>query len=78
MNTFNLIVTITVPVIFIAYIVWDLVSHKYTAKTTEMSYAPEIHKINWENMRNTGERLPEDEISSRTQNDVVTYKELFL
>jgi len=76
MNIINIIVT-ALPIIVIAYIVWDLVSHKYTAKPAEMSYDKEIDKINWEKMRNSGIRLPEDEISARTEKDVVTYKELF-
>ena len=88
MNTFNNIILIAVPIIVIGYIVWDLFSHKFTAKLTKMSYSKtakfaevsydkEIDKINWENMRNTGVRLPEDEIPAITQKDVVTYKDIF-
>jgi len=52
-------------------------SYSKTAKFAEVSYDKEIDKINWENMRNTGVRLPEDEIPAITQKDVVTYKDIF-
>jgi len=78
MNAFNIIVTVTIPFLVVAYISWDLYSHKFTVKKSpEMSQDKNIDRINMIGQKNRGVRTPEGEISASTQNDVVTYGKLF-
>jgi hypothetical protein len=76
MSTFNFIVTLAVPVIVVAYIVWDLLSSKYTVKFVEMPYDKIIDKINFESMGNTGNRLSQSEICENTQYIMNNYKDI--
>jgi hypothetical protein len=76
MNTVSIIITLVVPIIVIAYIVWDLISHKYTVKFAEMSYDKKIDEINHESMSNTGYRLSQNEICENTKYIVDNYKDI--
>jgi hypothetical protein len=76
MSTFNIIVTLAVPVIVVVYITWDLLSSKYTVKFVEMLYDKTIDKINFESMDNTGDRLSQSKVCENTQYIVDNYKDI--
>jgi hypothetical protein len=65
-----------VPCIVIAYIVWDLVSHKYTVKIPEMSYDEEIENTIHEFGRNHGDRLTQKEILDNTKYILEQYNDI--
>jgi hypothetical protein len=62
----NIIITLGVPIIVIAYIVWDLFSHKYTLKIPEMSCDKGIENIH-KHWRNYGDRLTQEQILDNTK-----------
>jgi uncharacterized protein YebE (UPF0316 family) len=65
--TINIIITLGVPIIVIAYIVWDLISHNYTVKIPEMSCDKGIENIIHESGRNHGDRLTQEKILDNTK-----------
>ena len=80
MNTFNIILTLAVPILVVGYIIWDLLISKvskYTAESTEKTLnKSEVRKngfgISYERGSNNGKYIPRMEILDNAKDIIKT------
>jgi len=76
MNTLNIIITSIVPIIVIAYIVWELHTAKNAVKPIKMSYDKNIDNTNFDGNGNEGDRLPQSKRLENVQHIIDNYKDI--
>ena len=74
MNTLNIIITLIVPIIVIAYIIWELRTTKYAVEPIKTSYDKNIDNIDSDTNINEGDRLSKSQRLQNVQHIIDKYK----